>query len=139
MVKCCVLFEVRTEFLNNIKTIFGFKGLNIPLLPCKLHPVTPLVIGLVMPFYKERQFTCSSTYKHMCRKNKIKQYLKINCNITCVIFQGRPKKLALIKKSALNLMYKINKINVYVALISLKQGDSKVPVKCKTLSHHLCL
>jgi hypothetical protein len=28
MVKCAVLFEVRTEFLYNIKTSFGFKGLN---------------------------------------------------------------------------------------------------------------
>jgi hypothetical protein len=29
MVKCGVLFEVRTEFLNNIYTSFGFKGLNL--------------------------------------------------------------------------------------------------------------
>jgi hypothetical protein len=28
MVKLCVLFEVRTGFLNNIKTNFVFKGLN---------------------------------------------------------------------------------------------------------------
>jgi hypothetical protein len=28
MVKCGVLFEVRTEFLNVIKTSFDFKGLN---------------------------------------------------------------------------------------------------------------
>jgi hypothetical protein len=28
MVKCGVLFEVRTEFLNIIQTGFGFKGLN---------------------------------------------------------------------------------------------------------------
>jgi hypothetical protein len=28
MVKCGVLFEVRIEFLNNIYTSFGFKGLN---------------------------------------------------------------------------------------------------------------
>jgi hypothetical protein len=27
MVKCCVLFEVRTEFLNNIYASFGFKQL----------------------------------------------------------------------------------------------------------------
>jgi hypothetical protein len=27
MVKCGVLLEVRTEFLNNIQTSFGFKGL----------------------------------------------------------------------------------------------------------------
>jgi hypothetical protein len=27
MVKCGVLFEVRTEFLNTIKTSLGFKGL----------------------------------------------------------------------------------------------------------------
>jgi hypothetical protein len=26
--KCGVLFEVRTEFLNIIQTSFGFKGLN---------------------------------------------------------------------------------------------------------------
>jgi hypothetical protein len=26
MVKCCVLLEVRTEFLNNIKTSFGLIG-----------------------------------------------------------------------------------------------------------------
>jgi hypothetical protein len=29
MAMCGVLFEVRTEFLNNIKTRFGFKGLNL--------------------------------------------------------------------------------------------------------------
>jgi hypothetical protein len=29
MVKYGVLFEVQTEFLNNIQTIFSFKGLNI--------------------------------------------------------------------------------------------------------------
>jgi hypothetical protein len=29
MVKCCVLFEVRTEFLNIIYTSFGFKELNL--------------------------------------------------------------------------------------------------------------
>jgi hypothetical protein len=29
MVKCGVLFEVRTEFLNIIYTIFGFKGLKV--------------------------------------------------------------------------------------------------------------
>jgi hypothetical protein len=29
MVKCGVLSEVRTEFLNNIYTSFGFKGLNL--------------------------------------------------------------------------------------------------------------
>jgi hypothetical protein len=29
MVKCGVLFEVRTEFLNNIYTSFSFKGLNL--------------------------------------------------------------------------------------------------------------
>jgi hypothetical protein len=29
MVKCGVLFEVRTEFLNNIWTRFVFKGLNL--------------------------------------------------------------------------------------------------------------
>jgi len=28
MVKCCFLFEVRTEFLNIIETNFGFKGLS---------------------------------------------------------------------------------------------------------------
>jgi hypothetical protein len=28
MVKCGVLFEVRTKFLNNIQTSFGFKGLK---------------------------------------------------------------------------------------------------------------
>jgi hypothetical protein len=29
MVKCGVLFEVRTEFLNIIYTSFGFKGLRM--------------------------------------------------------------------------------------------------------------
>jgi hypothetical protein len=29
MVKCGVLFEVRTEFLNNILISFGFKRLNL--------------------------------------------------------------------------------------------------------------
>jgi hypothetical protein len=29
MVKCSVLFEVRTEFLNNIYATFVFKGLNL--------------------------------------------------------------------------------------------------------------
>jgi hypothetical protein len=30
MVKYGVLFEVRTEFLNNVYTSFGFKGLSMP-------------------------------------------------------------------------------------------------------------
>jgi hypothetical protein len=30
MVKCCVIFEVRTEFFNIILTGFGFKGLTMP-------------------------------------------------------------------------------------------------------------
>jgi hypothetical protein len=29
MVKCGVLFEVRTDFLNIIWTSFGFRGLNL--------------------------------------------------------------------------------------------------------------
>jgi hypothetical protein len=29
MVKCGVLFEVRTGFLNTIYTSFGFRGLNV--------------------------------------------------------------------------------------------------------------
>jgi hypothetical protein len=29
MVKCSVLFEVRTEFLSTIYMSFGFKGLNL--------------------------------------------------------------------------------------------------------------
>jgi hypothetical protein len=29
MVKCGVLFEVRTEFLNNIQTSFVFKGVSV--------------------------------------------------------------------------------------------------------------
>jgi uncharacterized C2H2 Zn-finger protein len=29
MVRCGVLFEVRAEFVNNIQTSFGFKGLNL--------------------------------------------------------------------------------------------------------------
>jgi hypothetical protein len=29
MVKCGVLFEVRTEFLNNIYKSFGFRGLTL--------------------------------------------------------------------------------------------------------------
>jgi hypothetical protein len=29
MVKCGVFFEVHIEFLNNIQTSFGFKGLNL--------------------------------------------------------------------------------------------------------------
>jgi hypothetical protein len=37
MLKCGVLFEVRTEFLNIIYTSFGFKGISkgIPLSPCR--------------------------------------------------------------------------------------------------------
>jgi hypothetical protein len=31
MVKCGVLFEVRTEFLSTTYTIFGFKGLTVTL------------------------------------------------------------------------------------------------------------
>jgi hypothetical protein len=34
MVKCSVLFEVRTEFLNNIYTSFDFNGLNATLSKC---------------------------------------------------------------------------------------------------------
>jgi hypothetical protein len=40
MVKCGVLFEVRTEFLNNIYTSFGFKGL-------KLNSVNQLILVMV--------------------------------------------------------------------------------------------
>jgi hypothetical protein len=29
MVRCGVLFEVRTGFLNNVQTSFDFKGLNL--------------------------------------------------------------------------------------------------------------
>jgi hypothetical protein len=32
MVKCCVFFAVRAEYLNNIYTSFGFKGLYTVLL-----------------------------------------------------------------------------------------------------------
>jgi len=32
MVKCGVLFEVRTAFLNIIQTSFGFKGLKISMI-----------------------------------------------------------------------------------------------------------
>jgi hypothetical protein len=36
MVKCGVLFEVRTEFLNIIYTSLGFKGVIGYLLKCEL-------------------------------------------------------------------------------------------------------
>jgi hypothetical protein len=41
MVKCGVLFEVRTEFLNNIKTSFGFKGI------ISLNSVNQLIFVMV--------------------------------------------------------------------------------------------
>jgi hypothetical protein len=40
MVKCGVLFEVRTGLLNNIETSFGFKGLN-------LNSVNQLIFAMV--------------------------------------------------------------------------------------------
>jgi hypothetical protein len=43
MVKCGVLFEVRTEFSNIIQTSFSFKGLSILCLPdVKKHNMSPL-------------------------------------------------------------------------------------------------
>jgi hypothetical protein len=40
MVRCDVLFEARTEILNVIYTIFGFKGLN-------LNSVNQLILVMV--------------------------------------------------------------------------------------------
>jgi hypothetical protein len=37
MVKCGVLFEFATEFLNVIYRSFGFKGLKRALIPTELH------------------------------------------------------------------------------------------------------
>jgi hypothetical protein len=43
MVKCCVFFAVRTEFLNIILTSFGFKGLirsyDIDLIEKTIHDI----------------------------------------------------------------------------------------------------
>jgi hypothetical protein len=41
MVKCGVIFEVRTEFLNNIKTSFGFKWI------ISLHSINQLILVMV--------------------------------------------------------------------------------------------
>jgi hypothetical protein len=41
MVKCGVLFEVRTEFLNIIQTSFGFKGIT------SLNSVNQLIFVMV--------------------------------------------------------------------------------------------
>jgi hypothetical protein len=40
MVKCGVLFEVRTEFLNIILMKFGFEGFNNRLISTRLHCAT---------------------------------------------------------------------------------------------------
>jgi hypothetical protein len=62
MVKCGVLFEVRTEFLNIISTSFGFKGLNTSLkmgsdrnyeVACYGKYFVPLLLSLI------RQYFCS--------------------------------------------------------------------------------
>jgi hypothetical protein len=45
MVKCGVLFEVRTEFLNIIYASFGFKGLNRGLI--SLNSVNQLIFVMV--------------------------------------------------------------------------------------------
>jgi hypothetical protein len=45
MVKCDVLFEVRTEFLNNIYTCFDFKGLNRGFI--SLNSVNQLIFVMV--------------------------------------------------------------------------------------------
>jgi hypothetical protein len=47
MVKCGVIFEVRTEFLNNIQTSFGFKGIKELLLSgdCKTYPALDVLEG----------------------------------------------------------------------------------------------
>jgi hypothetical protein len=45
MVKCGVLFEVRTEFLNIIKTSCGFKGFTYTLVNLGDLVVTVLEIG----------------------------------------------------------------------------------------------
>jgi hypothetical protein len=41
MVKCCVLFEVRTEFLNIIETSFDCKGI------ISLNSVNQLIVVMV--------------------------------------------------------------------------------------------
>jgi hypothetical protein len=44
MVRCGVLFEVRTELLNNIYTGFGFKGLTV------IHQIENFIyISIVRP------------------------------------------------------------------------------------------
>jgi hypothetical protein len=45
MVTCCVLFEVRTEFLNIIYMNFGFKGLNRGFI--SLNSVNQLIFVMV--------------------------------------------------------------------------------------------
>jgi hypothetical protein len=45
IVKCGVLFEVRTEFLNIIYTSFGFKGLNRAFI--SLNSVNQLIFVMV--------------------------------------------------------------------------------------------
>jgi cAMP phosphodiesterase len=44
MMKCGVLFEVRTEFLNVIYKSCGFKGLNVSITHVKSAPKSHLMI-----------------------------------------------------------------------------------------------
>jgi hypothetical protein len=47
MVKCGVLFEVRPEFLNNIQTSFGFKGIReSKYIKVKIHTNIQVVISI---------------------------------------------------------------------------------------------
>jgi hypothetical protein len=47
MVKCCVFFAVRTEFLNVIWTVFGFKGLTALVLYIITGTITLAPISLM--------------------------------------------------------------------------------------------
>jgi hypothetical protein len=61
MVKCCVLFEVRTEFLNIAEMSYVFKGLKAPYESFSLYSFS--LIGLFTSAFPPQTLHKLSTYQ----------------------------------------------------------------------------
>jgi hypothetical protein len=60
MAKCGVLFEVRTGFLNKMKTNFGFKGLKV----CMCIPACYVLKHKTVHTIRPEADTATSIYRH---------------------------------------------------------------------------
>jgi hypothetical protein len=66
MVKCCVFFEMRTEFLNIVKTSFSFKELKSHILnACTLQQTK---------IRSERQTVCTKDHAKQLAGSRISEY-----------------------------------------------------------------